>query len=108
MAMVKRGEVFWVQLDPTVGSEIQKTRPCVIVSPSEIHDHLKTVIIAPLTSAGRPAPFRVPVTFGGKDGLVLLDQIRVVDKRRLVKSMGHLSDAVLFDILSVLQEIFME
>ena len=106
--MVKRGEVFWVQLDPTVGSEIQKTRPCVIVSPPEIHDHLKTAIIAPLTSAGRPASFRVPVTFGGKDGLVLLDQIRVVDKRRLVKSMGYLSDAVLFDILSVLQEIFME
>ncbi|EGZ47901.1 type II toxin-antitoxin system PemK/MazF family toxin [Neisseria wadsworthii] len=108
MAMVRRGEVFWVQLDPTVGSEIQKTRPCVIVSPSEIHDHLKTAIIAPLTSAGRPAPFRVPVTFGDKDGLVLLDQIRVVDKRRLVKSMGHLSNEVLSDILSVLQEIFME
>ncbi|QMT36826.1 type II toxin-antitoxin system PemK/MazF family toxin [Neisseria sp. Dent CA1/247] len=106
--MVRRGEVFWVQLDPTVGSEIQKTRPCVIVSPSEIHDHLKTAIIAPLTSAGRPAPFRVPVTFGDKDGLVLLDQIRVVDKRRLVKSMGHLSNEVLSDILSVLQEIFME
>lgn len=108
MAMVRRGEVFWVQLDPTVGSEIQKTRPCVIVSPSEIHDHLKTAIIAPLTSAGRPAPFRVPVTFGDKDGLVLLDQIRVVDKRRLVKSMGYLSNEVLSDILSVLQEIFME
>ncbi|HEX3637142.1 MAG TPA: type II toxin-antitoxin system PemK/MazF family toxin [Paraburkholderia sp.] len=106
--MVARGEVWLVALDPTVGSEIQKTRPCVVVSPGELHDHLRTVIVAPMTTAGRAAPFRVPLTFLRKKGLILLDQIRTVDKTRLVKRAGSVSDTALSNALSTLQEIFVE
>ena len=106
--MVARGDVWLVALDPTVGSEIQKTRPCVVVSPAELHDHLRTVIVAPMTTAGRAAPFRVPLTFLRKKGLILLDQIRTVDKTRLVKRAGAVSDAALSNALSTLQEIFVE
>ncbi len=106
--MVARGEVWLVALDPTVGSEIQKTRPCVVVSPAELHDHLRTVIVAPMTTAGRAAPFRVPLTFLRKKGLILLDQIRTVDKTRLVKRAGSVSDTALSNALSTLQEIFVE
>ncbi len=95
-------------LDPTVGREIQKTRPCVVVSPPELHDHLHTVIVAPMTTSGKPAPFRVPLTFLRKKGLVLLDQIRTVDKARLVKKAGVVSDLALSDALSTLQEFFVE
>ncbi|NPT60393.1 type II toxin-antitoxin system PemK/MazF family toxin [Paraburkholderia elongata] len=105
--MVARGDVWLVALDPTVGSEIQKTRPCVVVSPAELHD-LRTVIVAPMTTAGRAAPFRVPLTFLRKKGLILLDQIRTVDKTRLVKRAGAVSDAALSNALSTLQEIFVE
>jgi mRNA interferase MazF len=88
--MVSRGDIWLVNLDPTVGSEIQKTRPCVIVSPSEMHDHLRIVLAAPMTTGSKPAPFRIAVGFAGKDGLVLLDQIRALDKTRLVKKIGAL------------------
>jgi mRNA interferase MazF len=74
MAMVTRGEVWLVCLDPTVGSEIQKTRPCVVISPPELHDYLRTIIVAPMTTGSKAAPFRVPVSFQGKTGLILLDQ----------------------------------
>ena len=73
--MVVRGEVWLASLDPTVGSEIQKTRPCVVVSPAEMHDGLRTVIVAPMTTGSHPAPFRIPVSLNGKDGLILVDQI---------------------------------
>ena len=106
--MVARGDVWLVALDPTVGSEIQKTRPCVVVSPAELHDHLRTVIVAPMTTAGRAAPFRVPLTFLRKKGLILLDQIRTVDKTRLVKRAGSVSDTALSNALATLQEIFVE
>jgi mRNA interferase MazF len=106
--VVARGDVWLVALDPTVGSEIQKTRPCVVVSPAELHDHLRTVIVAPMTTAGRAAPFRVPLTFLRKKGLILLDQIRTVDKTRLVKRAGSVSDTALSNALSTLQEIFVE
>jgi mRNA interferase MazF len=106
--VVARGDVWLVALDPTVGSEIQKTRPCVVVSPAELHDHLRTVIVAPMTTAGRAAPFRVPLTFLRKKGLILLDQIRTVDKTRLVKRAGSVSDGALSNALSTLQEIFVE
>jgi mRNA interferase MazF len=106
--VVARGEVWLVALDPTVGSEIQKTRPCVVVSPGELHDHLRTVIVAPMTTAGRAAPFRVPLIFLRKKGLILLDQIRTVDKTRLVKRAGSVSDTALSNALSTLQEIFVE
>jgi mRNA interferase MazF len=103
---VKRGEIWLVRLGPTIGSEIRKTRPCVVVSPAEIHDYLRTVIIAPLTSQGYPAPFRISVRQAGKHGLVLLDQIRAVDRARLVKRAGSLAPATLSMILAVLVELF--
>ncbi|MGI4858083.1 MAG: type II toxin-antitoxin system PemK/MazF family toxin [Janthinobacterium lividum] len=104
--MVARGEVWLVALDPTLGSEIQKTRPCVVISPPELHDHLRTVIVAPMTSKARPAPFRVPLTFKRQQGLVLLDQIRTVDKIRLVRKEGAVAEKTLRDTLRTVQEIF--
>ena len=84
-----RGEIWLVNLDPTVGSEIRKTRPCVVLlPPREMHDHLRTVIVAPMSTKSRGAPFRIDVTHGGKKGLILLDQLRAVDKVRLVKKSG--------------------
>jgi mRNA interferase MazF len=106
--MVKRGEVWMVNLDPTVGSEIQKTRPCVVISPTEMHDFLRTAIIAPMTTGSYPAPFRIPVRHGGKQGLILLDQIRAVDKARLVKRAGVIAPAMLKATLDALGEVFAE
>ncbi|MEI6804721.1 MAG: type II toxin-antitoxin system PemK/MazF family toxin [Burkholderiales bacterium] len=106
--MVRRGEIWLVNLDPTVGSEIKKSRPCVVVSPSELNDHLRTVIVAPMTSKGFGAPFRVPVTYAGTKGLMVLDQLRTVDKVRLVKKLGTVSARTLSAALSTLQEIFTE
>jgi mRNA interferase MazF len=105
---VKRGEVWLVNLDPTVGSEIQKTRPCVVISPPEMHDYLRTAIVAPLTTGSHPAPFRVAVRHGGKNGLILLDQIRTIDKVRLVKRAGAIAPRVLGATLAALGEIFAE
>jgi mRNA interferase MazF len=104
--MVKRGEVWLVALEPTIGSEIQKTRPCLIISPPELHDHLRTVIAAPMTTGSRPAGFRVPVSFQGKTGLVLLDQIRTLDKQRLVKRLGAVSAPTLAQTLTTLRKLF--
>jgi mRNA interferase MazF len=104
--MVKRGEVWLVNLDPTVGSEIRKSRPCVLISPAEMHDHLRTVIVAPMTTGSRPAPFRIAVSHGGKKGLILLDQVRAIDKTRLMSKLGALNDATLDKTLRTLQEIF--
>ena len=104
--VVARGEVWLVTLDPTLGSEIRKTRPCVIVSPPEMHDFLRTVIVAPMTTSSRPAPYRIPLRFSGKNGLVLLDQIRTIDKRRLAKRVGAVSPATLRSALGALHQIF--
>jgi mRNA interferase MazF len=106
MIEVKRGDIWLVNLDPTLGSEIQKTRPCVVVSPAELHDHLRTVMLAPMTSQGFSAPFRVPVTHAGTKGLIVLDQLRSVDKQRLVKRLGALHPKTLDATLTVLQAIF--
>ncbi|MDH0051017.1 type II toxin-antitoxin system PemK/MazF family toxin [Comamonas terrigena] len=108
MVKVKRGEIWLVALDPTQGSEIQKTRPCVVVSPAELNDNLRTVIVAPMTSKGFPAPFRVPVTHGGTKGMILLDQMRTVDKARLVKKVGAVTGKTLTATLTTLQEVFTE
>jgi mRNA interferase MazF len=105
---VRRGEIWLVTLDPTVGSEIRKTRPCVVVSPAEMHDHLRTVIVAPMTTNSRPAPFRIGVTHGGRKGLILLDQMRAVDKDRLAKKLGVVSTKTLSATLNTLQEVFTE
>jgi len=106
--VVKRGEIWLVALDPTVGSEIKKSRPCVIISPPELNQHLRIVLVAPMTTKGFTAPFRVPVTHAGKKGMVVLDQIRAVDKIRLVKRLGTVNAKTLSAVLITLQEVFAE
>jgi mRNA interferase MazF len=106
MAMVKRFEVYLVSLDPTVGSEIQKTRPCAVVSPDEMNRHIQTVIVAPMTTKGKKYPTRVECKFERKQGRVALDQIRTVDKTRLVKKLGELSKETQEEALHVLAEMF--
>ena len=103
-----RGEIWLVNLDPTVGSEIRKTRPCVVVSPSEMQNHLRTVLVAPMTTAGREAPFRIGINHSGRKGLILLDQVRAVDKIRLAKRLGVVSAKTLTTTLRTLQEVFAE
>ncbi len=103
---VSRGEVYLVDLNPTRGGEIRKTRPCAVVSPDELNSHLRTFIVAPLTTGGHPYPFRIPCRFGGKSGHVVLVQIRVVDRDRMVRLLGRLSPATLSRALAVLQEMF--
>jgi mRNA interferase MazF len=103
--MVKRFEVYLISLDPTKGSEIKKTRPCVVISPNEMHS-LNTVIIAPMTSTCKMYPTRVPVHFDKKDGYIVLDQIRTVDKSRFVKLLGTIDQKTSNGILKVLQEMF--
>ena len=105
---MRRGEIWLAALDPTVGSEIRKTRPCVVISPDEMLGHLRTVIVAPMTTGSRPAPYRVPVTFRRKSGLILLDQLRTLDKMRLVKRLGVVGDATLSNLLDALKEVFAE
>ena len=105
---MKRGEIWLINLDPTIGSEIKKARPCVIASPIELNEHLRTVIVAPMTSKGFAAPFRIPLTHAGKKGLILLDQIRAVDKIRLSKKMGIVSPKTISAMLGTLQELFAE
>ena len=106
MVKVTRGEVWLAALDPTIGSEIQKTRPCIVISPPEMHDWLRTVTVAPMTTGSQPAPFRIPIMFKRKSGLVLLDQIRTLDKVRLVTRLGAAEAATLKRILETLQELF--
>ena len=106
--VVKRFEVYLVNLDPTLGSEIQKTRPCLVISPDEMNDHIATVIVAPMTTKGRPYPSRVDCLFQGKTGQIVLDQIRTVDKLRLVKKLGKVEADTQRDVLSVLAEMFAE
>ena len=103
-----RGEIWLVNLDTTIGSEIRKARPCVIISPAEMHDHLRTILIAPMTTKSRPAPFRIGVTHKGKKGLILLDQMRAVDRVRLEGKLGAVSPRTLTLTLNTLQEIFTE
>jgi mRNA interferase MazF len=103
---VNRFEVYLVSLDPTVGSEIRKTRPCLVVSPDEMNHHIRTVIVAPLTTKGRPYPTRVRCRFGGKTGQVVLDQMRAVDHARLVRRLGHIDRRAGGAVLAVLQEMF--
>jgi mRNA interferase MazF len=103
---VARGEVFLVTLNPTRGGEIRKTRPCVVVSPDELNAYLRTFIVAPLTTGSHAYPFRVSCRFGGKSGHLVLDQIRTVDRERLVKRLGALSPTALAQALKVLRDMF--
>ena len=104
--MVSRGEVWLAALDPTQGSEIRKTRPCLVISPPELNGRLRMTIVAPMTTGSRPTPFRVPVQFQRVDGLILLDQIRTLDKIRLARRLGTVADATLQTTLAVLRELF--
>lgn len=103
---VSRFDVFLVVLDPTIGHEIKKTRPCMVISPDEMNHHIGTVIIVPLTTKGRDYPTRVACTFQGIEGQVVLDQLRTVDKTRLVKKLGRLSPSAAERVLNVLIEMF--
>lgn len=106
--MISRFEVYYVNLDPTIGSEIKKTRPCVIISPDEMNRNIKTVIIAPLTKVLRNYPTRVPCKVDGKQGQIVLDQIRTIDKTRLTKKIDTLTKATQKKVLNVLREMFAE
>src|SRR5260221_140380 len=106
--VIRRFDVFLVNLDPTMGSEIRKTRPCTVISPDEINHHLRTVIIAPMTTKGPAYPTRVACRFKGKNGQVVLDQIRTIDRARLVKKMGRLDATTTTEVLRGLQEMFSE
>jgi len=106
--VVKRFDVFLVNLDPTIGSEIQKTRPCIVISPDEMNRHIATAIIAPMTTKGRAYPTRVICQFQGKEGQIVLDQIRTVDKTRLLKKLGQISQNEQKSVLETLNNLFAE
>ena len=97
-----------VDLEPTIGHEIKRTRPCVIISPDEMNQHISTIIIAPMTTKSHPYPTRVPLTFQGKKGWIVLDQIRTVDKRRAIKKLGKLSSNKIAEVKNVIHEMLVE
>ncbi len=101
-----RGEVYLVHLDPTHGSEIRKTRPCLVVSPDELNHHMRTVIVTPMTTGGHSYPWRVRCRFQGRSGLVAIDQVRTVDTERLVRRIGQLAPGTLASVQAILQEMF--
>ena len=104
--VARRFDVYLVALDPTLGSEIRKTRPCLIVSPDEMNRHIATVIVAPMTTVARNYPSRVPCRFQGKKGWIVLDQLRTVDKVRLLKKLGRVSTPAQQQTLAILAEMF--
>ncbi|MCE2718546.1 MAG: type II toxin-antitoxin system PemK/MazF family toxin [Dolichospermum sp.] len=106
--VVNRFDVFLVNLDPTIGSEIKKTRPCLIISPNEINHYISTVIVAPMTTKGQPYPTRVTCQFQGKEGQIVLEKIRTIDKIRLVKLLGQITTEEQKAVLDILAEIFAE
>ena len=107
MAMVvNRFDVYLINLDPTIGSEIYKTRPCLIISPDEMNRHIRTVIVAPMTAAGKQYPTRVNCQFENNKGQIVLDQIRTIDKARLLKKLGTIDPEIQLEVISVLQRLF--
>ena len=104
--VVKRFDVYLTNLDPTIGSEIQKTRPCLIISPDEMNRYIRTVIVAPMTTAGKDYPTRIACQFKKKNGHIVLDQIRTIDKTRLIKNLGSLDAETQLKVISVLQRLF--
>jgi len=106
MSVPHRGDVYLVSLDPTKGREIRKTRPCVIVSPDELNANLSTFIVAPMTTGGHPYPFRIPCRFQRKDGFIVLDQLRTVDRHRLVRRLGKVHGSTFQKVLGILREMF--
>lgn len=104
--VIRRFDVYLINLEPTIGSEIKKVRPCVVVSPDEMNRHIRTVIIAPMTTKGQPYPTRVPCRFAGKVGQIAVDQLRTVDQGRLVKRLGKISAIAQRQLLATLAEMF--
>ena len=104
--VVKRFDVYLIHLGPTKGSEIKKTRPCLIISPDDMNRHIRTVIVAPMTAAGKPYPTRVPCKFKNRKGQIVLDQIRTIDKTRLVKKLGPIAPKTQSKVITVLQRLF--
>jgi len=104
--VVQRFDVFVINLDPTIGSEIKKARPCLIISPDEMNRHIRTVIVAPMTTAGKDYPTRVPCIFQEKKGQIVLDQIRTIDKSRLIKKLGAIDPQTQVEVISILQRLF--
>ena len=104
--VVKRFEVHLVALEPTIRTQIKKTRPCLVISPDEMNAHISTVIVAPMTTKGRPYPTRVPCRFQGKTGQIVLDRLRTVDKERLLKRLGRIGERVQGEVLAALAEMF--
>ena len=105
---IKQYEIFLINLDPTIGSEIKKTRPCVIISPDEMNKHLRTVVIAPVTSSSKNYPTRVEIKHDNKIGWVVLDQIRTVDKQRVLKGLGKLSKLGIKEVKDVIKETYVD
>ena len=103
---LRRGDVCLIQLDPTRGSEIRKTRPCLVISPDELNQHLHTLIVAPMTTAGHAYPWRVVCRFQSRSGFVAIDQLRTMDTGRIAKRLGRISSNTLHSVLNVLQEMF--
>jgi mRNA interferase MazF len=108
VGMVKRFDVYLINLDPTVGHEIKKSRPCLVISPDELNRYISTVIIAPMTTKGRDYPTRIPCVFQAKSGKIILDQIRTVDKARLIKKLGKIDVDTQIKVYEVLKALFSE
>lgn len=106
--VISRFEVYLINLDPTIGKEIKKTRPCLIISPDEMNKYISTVIIAPMSTKGRNYPTRIPCQFDGKDGQIVLDQIRTVDKIRIIRKLGKINTSTQKEVLTALTELFSE
>lgn len=104
--VVKRFDIYLVSLDPTQGIEIKKTRPCLIISPNEMNSNIQTVIVAPMTTKGQDYPTRVPISFQGKKGQIVIDQIRTIDKSRLIQNLGEINQETKLKVISVLEEMF--
>ena len=106
--VISRFEVYLINLDPTIGKEIKKTRPCLIISPDDMNKYISTIIIAPMKTKGRSYPTRIPCNFDGKDGQIVLDQIRTVDKIRIIRKLGKITTSTQKEVLSALTELFSE
>jgi mRNA interferase MazF len=106
--VMKQSDIYLISLDPTVGHEIRKSRPCVVISPDEMNQNISTVIIAPMTTKSHPYPTRVPIEFKGKEGWIVLDQIRTVDKQRLVAKLGQLRPSLRKKVKAVIQEMLVD
>ena len=106
--MVNQYKIYWVELDPTRGSELQKTRPCIVISPNEMNHNINTVIIVPLTSTSKNYPTRVKIEFEGREGWIVLDQIRCIDKSRLIKKAGELDADKVIEVKAVIKKILVD